>query len=63
MKNFQLILIMHIFISSALAGSGVIAALSMGYDTLIPILIAAGAGFLLAFPVSWFVVREIRKKT
>lgn len=55
-----LVLILHIFIGSTLAGSFVVAALAGGYDTLVPILIAAGAGFLVAFPVSWLVARRLK---
>ena len=54
-----LLLILHIFIGSALAGAAVIAALAMGYQTLAAILIAAGLGFLAAFPVSYAVLRKI----
>ena len=54
-----LLLILHIFIGSALAGAAVIAALAMGYQTLGAILIAAGLGFLAAFPVSYAVLRKI----
>ena len=56
---FQLVLIIHIFIGSTLAGSAVIAALTLGFTTLVPILIAAGVGFLAAFPVSWIVAQKI----
>ncbi|KIN63419.1 hypothetical protein Z946_2291 [Sulfitobacter noctilucicola] len=44
-----------------MAGAGVIAVLSAGYGTLTPILVAAGIGAVLAFPVSYFVAREITK--
>lgn len=63
MPRLMLVLILHIFIGSTLAGSAVIAALSTGYDTLGPILIAAAIGFVGAFPLSWFVAREITKAT
>lgn len=59
MPRLMLVLIMHIFIGSTLAGSAVIAALTMGYDTLGPILITAAVGFFGAFPLSWFVVKRI----
>lgn len=32
---------------------------TMGYDTLIPILAAAGSGFVIAIPVAWLVARGI----
>ncbi|SLN75207.1 CTP synthetase [Ruegeria meonggei] len=54
-----LMLIVHIFLGSTLAGSAVIAVLSMGYTTLTPILIAAGAGFVAAFPASYLVARKM----
>ena len=59
MTRFMLIFILHIFIGSTLAGSAVIVALIMGYDTLSPILIAAGIGFFGAFPVSFLVSKQI----
>ena len=40
-------------------GSFIIAAPTMGYDTLQPILSSAAAGFVLAMPVSWYVARQI----
>ena len=52
-------LILHLFIGSTVAGSAVIAALVMGQDTLRPILIAALAGFILSFPVTFFVTRAV----
>jgi predicted PurR-regulated permease PerM len=55
-----LFFILHLFIGSTLAGSAVIAALATGYDTLTPILIAAAAGFVVAFPVSWVVSKKLR---
>ena len=56
---FRLAFILHLFIGSTLAGSAVIAALSMGHDTLTPILIAALVGFLAAFPVTYVVTRKL----
>ena len=55
-----LTLIIHIFVGSTLAGSAIIAALTMGYDTLNPILIAGIGGFVLAFPISWLISRAIQ---
>jgi len=51
--------ILHLFIGTTMAGSAVIAALVTGYDTLVPILVAAGAGFVLALPVTWIVTRRL----
>ena len=51
--------LLYSLISTTLAGSFVIAALVTGYDTLMPILVAALAGFLLALPVAWAVARQL----
>lgn len=56
---FRLALILHLFIGSTLAGSAVVAALASGYDTLMPILIAAAVGFVAAIPVSAIVAKKI----
>lgn len=55
----RLTLLMFSIISTALMGTAVIIALTIGQDTLIPILVAAAAGFVLAIPVSWLVARQI----
>ncbi|GGX58771.1 hypothetical protein GCM10007385_29470 [Tateyamaria omphalii] len=59
MQRFMLFFVLHIFIGSTMAGTGVIAALTMGYGGANPILIAAAIGFLAAFPVTWLVQRQI----
>ena len=51
--------ILYSIIATTLTGSLVIASLTMGYDTLAPILIAAGIGAVLAIPVSVVVARAI----
>jgi hypothetical protein len=51
--------ILYSLIGTTLAGTLVIAALTMGYDTLQPILIAAGVGGVVAFPVTWLVAKGI----
>lgn len=51
--------ILFSLIATTLAGTGVIAVLTAGYDTLIPILVAAAVGAILALPVSWYVAREL----
>jgi predicted PurR-regulated permease PerM len=58
-KMTRLMMILFSMISTALAGSFIVAVLTMGYDTLQPILLAAAAGFALAVPVSWFVAKQI----
>ncbi len=55
----MLMLIIHIFLGSTLAGSAAIAALALGYDTLTPILISASFGFVLAIPASWMLAKRL----
>jgi hypothetical protein len=55
----RLMMILFSVIGTAMAGTGVIAVLTMGYGTLWPILGAAAVGAALALPVSWYVAREI----
>ncbi len=54
-----LMLVLHIFLGSTLAGSAVIVALTLGYDTTVPILVSATIGFVAAFPVSWTVAKKL----
>lgn len=54
-----LILIIHLFLGSTVAGILIIAALTMGYDTAMPIIIAGAVGFVLSMPLSWYVVQAI----
>jgi predicted PurR-regulated permease PerM len=54
-----LVLIIHIFLGSTLAGSAIVAALTLGYDTLTPILIAAAVGFIAGIPASWAIARRL----
>ncbi|WP_169052322.1 hypothetical protein [Tabrizicola sp. YIM 78059] len=56
----RLMMILFSMIGVAMAGSGVILVLSLGYVTLWPIVGAAAAGAILALPVSWFVARQIQ---
>lgn len=56
---YRLALILHLFIGTTLGGCAMIAALVMGYDTLYPVVISALAGFVVGFPVSWYVAREL----
>ena len=52
--------ILYSLIGTTLAGSLVVAALTMGYDTLNPILMAAAVGFVAALPVTWLVAKAIQ---
>ncbi len=55
----RLTMILFSMISTALAGTAIIAALTMGWVDLTSIVVAAVFGFVLAIPVSWFVARQI----
>lgn len=55
----RLALMLHFVIGTTLMGVFVIIALSMGYDTARPILMAVVAGFVVALPVSWMIARKI----
>lgn len=55
----RLMMIIFSMASTTLMGVGIVVALTMGYDTLQPILIAAAAGLVVAFPASWFVAKQI----
>jgi hypothetical protein len=58
-EMLRLASILYSLIATTLAGSAVIAALVSGYDTLWPILIAAGVGAIAAVPVSLLVARAL----
>lgn len=57
---FGLAGILYSLISTTLAGSAIVVSLVLGYDTLEPLLIAAGIGFVTAFPASVIVARRMR---
>jgi len=56
---FRLASMLYSIIGTTLAGSLMVAALTAGYDTLIPILVAASVGAVVALPVTWLVARAI----
>ena len=56
---YRLALLLHIFIGSTLAGTGVIVALVIGKDTLMPILLSALIGFVLSIPASILVAKRL----
>ncbi|MCV6594963.1 MAG: hypothetical protein OIF48_18580 [Silicimonas sp.] len=58
-----LLLILHIFIGSTLAGTGVIIVLSLGITSTMALIASAAIGFLVAFPVSWVVAKRITAAT
>lgn len=45
---------------TTLAGIFIVAALTAGYTTTLPIIWAAAAGFVVALPVVWIVGRKLR---
>jgi hypothetical protein len=59
----RLAAILYSLIGTTLAGSGIIAVLTAGYDTLVPILAAAAIGAVIALPVSWIVAKKIYGET
>ena len=55
----RLMMTLFSMIATTLMGVGVVIALTTGYDTLQPIVIAAVFGFVLAIPVSWIIARQL----
>ncbi|MEF3046858.1 CTP synthetase [Pseudotabrizicola sp. L79] len=55
----RLMMLMFTIVSTSLMGAAIVVALTMGLDTLRPILMAAAIGFVVAIPVSWFIARQI----
>ena len=56
---FRLASVIYAVASVTMAGIFVVAALATGNDTLVPILVAAALGFVLAAPASWLIARQI----
>ncbi len=55
----RLMMVIFSMASTTLMGVGIVVALTTGYDTLQPILLAAALGFVAAVPVSWLVARAL----
>jgi hypothetical protein len=55
----RLTMVLFSMISTALMGTAIIAALTMGWVDVTSIVVAAVLGFVLAIPVSWFIARQI----
>lgn len=55
----RLTMILFSMIATTLMGVGMIVALTMGYDTLPPLLIAIAIGFVAAVPASWIIAKRI----
>ncbi|MEH6523042.1 CTP synthetase [Sulfitobacter sp.] len=51
--------ILYSIVATTLAGIGVIAVLTAGYDTTVPIIVAAAIGAVIALPVSYLVAGKI----
>ena len=56
----RLALTLYSIIATTLAGSFMVVSLVVGYDTLVPIAIAAGLGFVLGIPAALFVARALQ---
>ncbi len=56
---FRLASMLYSIIGTTFAGVLIIAVLTLGYDTLVPILISAGVGAIAAIPVSYLVAQAI----
>ena len=55
----RLTLLMFTIVATTLMGIFIVAALVAGQDTLVPIVVAAAAGFVAGIPASWIVARKI----
>lgn len=55
----RLAFIVHLFVGATLTGMAIVIALTMGWDTLQPLLVAAVLGWLVSIPVSWAVAKKI----
>ena len=51
--------ILYSLIATSLAGTAVIAVLTLGYISIFPILLAAALGAVVALPVAWFVAQAL----
>jgi len=59
----RLMMVIFSMASTTLMGVAIVVALTTGYDTLRPILVAAALGFLAALPASWLIARKIESLT
>lgn len=55
----RLTLLMFTIVATTLMGIFIVVALVAGQDTLVPIVVAAAAGFVAAIPASWIIARMI----
>jgi len=56
-----LFLLMYVVLGATLAGTFMVAALTMGFDTMQPVLYSALAGFVIAIPIAWVVAKKIKE--
>ncbi len=56
---FRLATTLFSLVGTSFAGTGVIAVLVIGADSVLPIVLAAGAGVLVALPATWLIARAI----
>ena len=56
-----LILVLHLFIGSTIAGTLIIAALVIGQDSVAALVGAGVAGYVVAVPVSWLLAKQLTK--
>lgn len=56
-----LFFLVYIFVSATLAGSAMVAALTMGLDTMTPVLWSSIAGFIVAIPIAWVIAKKIKE--
>ncbi|MGY6411385.1 MAG: CTP synthetase [Alkalilacustris sp.] len=55
----RLALVLFSILSVTCMGIAVVVALVAGWDTLVPIVVAAGVGLVASVPASWIVARQI----
>jgi hypothetical protein len=61
-RTIRLAAVVYSMVGPTLAGSLIVAALVARLDTLVPILVAAGLGFVIAVPASVVIARKIGGK-
>ncbi len=60
---YRLMFVIHTVTMTVLMGIFVTAVLTMSLPGWKPVVLAAAAGFLLSIPVSWWVAREIIRRS
>lgn len=56
-----LFLLVYTFLGATLAGISMITALTIGLDTMQPVVYSAIAGFIVAIPIAWVVAKKIKE--